>query len=131
MALQPLFIEGCTQWYDPLQVIPFGDLRVKASLPLSEAYRSLARPSSPAGAKAFTMCSNLLDAIDVSPKADKILLSTYLSSLLKRPCSLNLPFVQFSKNLRSSQHSFHTLYPRNGGPEWTRTIDPRLIKAVL
>ena len=41
--------------FDPRQVIPFGNPRVKASLPLSVAYRSLARPSSSAGAKAFTM----------------------------------------------------------------------------
>ena len=39
----------------PLQVIPFGNLRVKANLRLSEAYRSLSRPSSPVCAKAFTM----------------------------------------------------------------------------
>ena len=37
------------------RVIPFGNPRVKASLPLSVAYRSFARPSSSAGAKAFTM----------------------------------------------------------------------------
>ena len=36
-------------------VTPFGDARVKAYLPLSVAYRSFARPSSSAGAKAFTM----------------------------------------------------------------------------
>jgi hypothetical protein len=39
----------------PLQVILFGDPRVTACLRLSEAYRSLSRPSSPASAKAFTM----------------------------------------------------------------------------
>ncbi len=36
-------------------VFPFGNLRVKASLRLTEAYRSLARPSSPTEAKAFTV----------------------------------------------------------------------------
>ena len=41
----------------PSQVIPFGNLRVKACLPLSVAYRSLPRPSSPIGTKAFIMCS--------------------------------------------------------------------------
>ncbi len=68
-----LCIEGCTQRYEPLQVIPFGNLRVKASLPLSEAYRSLARPSSPAGAKAFTMCSKILDACSrwLAPASNK------------------------------------------------------------
>src|SRR5205085_1299824 len=39
------------------QVIPFGNLRVKACLPLSVAYRSLPRPSSPIGTKASMMRS--------------------------------------------------------------------------
>ena len=39
----------------PVQVTPLGNLRVKASLPLPEAYRSLARPSSSSGAKASTV----------------------------------------------------------------------------
>ena len=39
------------------RVSPFGNLRVKVSLPLTEAYRSLPRPSSPADAKASIMCS--------------------------------------------------------------------------
>ena len=41
------------------RVSPFGNLRIKACLPLPEAYRSLPRPSSPTGAKAFTMRSYL------------------------------------------------------------------------
>lgn len=96
MASQPLCIEGCTQRYEPLQVIPFGNLRVKASLPLSEAYRSLARPSSPAGAKAFTMCSKILDACSrwLAPASNKIL-----------SFSLLICLVQFSKNLSGSTAS--------------------------
>ena len=43
------------------RVAPFGDLRIKARLRLPEAYRSLPRPSSPAGAKASIMCSLQLD----------------------------------------------------------------------
>ena len=39
-----------------LRVTPFGNLRVKAYLPLSVAYRSLSRPSSPVGTKASIMC---------------------------------------------------------------------------
>ena len=38
------------------QVTPFGNLRIKAYLPLPEAYRSLSRPSSPVGTKASTVC---------------------------------------------------------------------------
>ena len=36
-------------------VAPFGDPRVKDLLHLTEAYRSLTRPSSPVRTKAFTM----------------------------------------------------------------------------
>ena len=39
-----------------MRVSPFGDLRITGYLHLPEAYRSLSRPSSPSGAKAFTMC---------------------------------------------------------------------------
>lgn len=42
--------------HDPHQVTPFGNPRINACLQLSEAYRSLPRPSSPAGAKASTTC---------------------------------------------------------------------------
>jgi hypothetical protein len=38
------------------RVTPFGHRRVIAYLPLSVAYRSLSRPSSPAGTKASIMC---------------------------------------------------------------------------
>ena len=45
------FLHLCIQYriirYDPDWVFPFGDLRVKAYLQLTEAYRSLTRPSSP------------------------------------------------------------------------------------
>ena len=39
----------------PRRVAPFGDLRVKACLRLTEAFRSLPRPSSTPGTKAFTV----------------------------------------------------------------------------
>ena len=41
--------------YEPEWVAPFGNPRVKACLRLTEAYRSLPRPSSTPGAKAFTV----------------------------------------------------------------------------
>jgi hypothetical protein len=41
--------------YEPEWVSPFGNPRVKACLRLTEAYRSLPRPSSTPGAKAFTV----------------------------------------------------------------------------
>ena len=40
---------------EPEWVAPFGNPRVKACLRLTEAYRSLPRPSSTPGAKAFTV----------------------------------------------------------------------------
>ncbi len=57
IALPPLYIQGGATRYDPGKVTPFGNLRVIACLPLSEAYRSLSRPSSPVGTKASAMCS--------------------------------------------------------------------------
>ena len=41
---------------EPEGVAPFGNLRVEACLRLTEAFRSLPRPSSTPGAKAFTVC---------------------------------------------------------------------------
>jgi hypothetical protein len=52
----PYFIQmRMTADYDS-RVFPFGNLRIKAYLPLPEAYRSLPRPSSPRIAKASTNC---------------------------------------------------------------------------
>ena len=48
-----LFIQVAMTEYYLRRVIPFGNLRVKACLPLTVAYRSLPRPSSPLGTKAF------------------------------------------------------------------------------
>ena len=42
-------------------VSPFGNLRVKAYLQLTAAYRSLSRPSSAPDAKAFVLCSFSLE----------------------------------------------------------------------
>ena len=38
------------------QVTPFGNRRVSGCVPLTDAYRSLSRPSSPSSTKAFTLC---------------------------------------------------------------------------
>ena len=45
------------QGINPCRVSPFGNLRINGYLRLSAAYRSLSRPSSASGAKAFTLCS--------------------------------------------------------------------------
>jgi hypothetical protein len=47
----------------PKWVSPFGDLRVTGYLRLTEAYRCLSRPSSPADAKASSVCPCLLPTI--------------------------------------------------------------------
>jgi hypothetical protein len=48
-AAPRLYIQRGAGGYDPTQVAPFGDPRIKACLRLPEAYRSLPRPSSPPG----------------------------------------------------------------------------------
>ena len=50
-----LWIQPGISRYYPGGVSPFGHPRVKACLQLTEAYRSLPRPSSTSGAKAFTV----------------------------------------------------------------------------
>ena len=45
----------------PVRVSPFGNLRVKAYVQLTAAYRSLSRPSSAPDAKAFPLRSCSLD----------------------------------------------------------------------
>ena len=46
-----------------MRVSPFGNLRIKAYLQLPEAYRSLSRPSSAPGAKAFPLRPLQLDQL--------------------------------------------------------------------
>ena len=50
-----LCIQMVIAGHDSSGVAPFGHLRIKACLPLPEAYRSLPRPSSPLCAKASTV----------------------------------------------------------------------------
>ena len=50
-----LWIQPGIPRHEPGWVAPFGDLRVEACLRLTGAYRSLPRPSSTSGAKAFTV----------------------------------------------------------------------------
>ena len=51
LCIQPGIPQHDSRW-----VAPFGHLRVEACLQLTEAFRSLPRPSSTSGAKAFTVC---------------------------------------------------------------------------
>ena len=52
LAPGPYLVQDRVAGHCPRRVFPFGNLRIKACLPLPEAYRSLPRPSSPADAKA-------------------------------------------------------------------------------
>ena len=56
LALTRLWIQRGVFRHYPERVAPFGDPRVSGCLHLSEAYRSLPRPSSPSRAKASTVC---------------------------------------------------------------------------
>ena len=47
----------------PMWIAPFGHLRINVCLQLPAAFRSLPRPSSASGAKAFPLCSFLLDRL--------------------------------------------------------------------
>ena len=56
LASLRLCIQRAMTGHDSRRVPPFGHPRVKACLQLTEAYRSLPRPSSPSRAKASTVC---------------------------------------------------------------------------
>ena len=55
LAPSTLCVQAEVVRHDPHQVSPFGHPRIKACLPLPEAYRSWPRPSSPLCAKASTV----------------------------------------------------------------------------
>ena len=50
-----------SDWSSTSRVSPFGYLRINGYVHLPAAFRSLSRPSSALIAKAFTLCSFLLD----------------------------------------------------------------------
>ena len=68
-------------------VTPFGNPRINGCLLLTEAYRSLSRPSSPNSSKASTMDPYLLDHITLLPLSRtpaKLLLSSAGALLCQR-----------------------------------------------
>ena len=85
LAAKPYLIWTSSTGHYPRWVFPFGNLRIKAYLPLPEAYRSLSRPSSPADAKAsimrpFELDQNRYKLVDVmSYVSDSLCLSTVKS----------------------------------------------------
>ena len=97
-------------------VPPFGDLRIKAYVPLPAAYRSLSRPSSAPDAKAFPLRSFSLDLlsriIGLHKKSQRLSLKSqcsgvpsfatsllaFVSLLLPCSCFLRLRlFIRFSR----------------------------------
>ena len=81
--------EGDTQGL-PEWVAPFGNLRVNGYLRLTEAYRSLSRPSSPADAKASPMCP-------CSLPTTPLVFQDPLKDGSSRPPPLQVPCIQHWK----------------------------------
>ena len=95
------------------QVTPFGNLRIKAHLRLPEAYRSLARPSSPVSTKASTVCPLKLDSnFEISHAASGPLAETFTT--LCRPCGLP-----------TARHLHAGLCRKNYICIWDSNISPR------
>ena len=101
-------------------VSQFGNLRIEAYLQLPAAYRSLSRPSSAPDAKAFTLCSSLLELLSFAffawvsqiifynEKAFSLqctfvhrTLLSFGSRLLFRACGQIVVFHDFQKDLQN------------------------------
>ncbi len=94
------------------RVSPFGNLRIKACVPLPEAYRSLLRPSSPDEAKASINCCNWsMQTLTYSRRLFYPL--TFLTLNFQRTKLL----VTRTTFCEAPPQHFRNL--RNGGPRWT------------
>ena len=113
IALPVLCIQTGATPNDWCRVSPFGNLRIKACVPLPEAYRSLLRPSSPDEAKASTDCCNWFMQTSI--------LGVYLT---------HLHFILTQKLSKNEIRDFEFHYDHrcptpqcavreNGGPRWT------------
>jgi hypothetical protein len=102
--------------YDRCRVSPFGNLRIKACVPLPEAYRSLLRPSSPDDAKASINCCNwFMQTLTI--------LGVYFTHLhivltlnFQRTKSVDLAYVIATRRPTSDSRRRSG---ENGGPRWT------------
>jgi hypothetical protein len=88
-AFRPYCIQAGISRYEAGRVAPFGNLRIKACLPLPEAYRSLPRPSSPTDAKAFTMRPLQLDQKYFGQFFNSIYFNTFFGEELYLPFLCN------------------------------------------
>src|SRR5436305_13506267 len=96
-------------------VSPFGNLRIKACVPLPEAYRSLLRPSSPDEAKASINCCNwFMQTLNI--------LGVYLTHLhIKTTLNFQRTKSFDFENIVLPPVPNPGFRPkgRNGGPRWT------------
>ena len=114
--------------YNRRRVSPFGNLRIKACVPLPEAYRSLLRPSSPDDAKASINCCNwFMQTPTILGVYSTYLQFTYISNF----------YLKLSKNksvLRSCDLPPNPQLRRSGvrkmvGPDGLEPSTPRLSSA--
>ena len=104
-------------------VAPFGHPRISACLPLPGAYRSLPRPSSPAGTKASIVCPYALDQFKPDLSTEVACPSLFNCQRAKKSlCAVGppphgaAPFAAFAAI---------------GGRAWNRTRDLILIRDAL
>ena len=89
------------------RVSPFGNLRIKACVPLPEAYRSLLRPSSPDEAKASINCCNwFMQTLTYSRRLSYLLTLTTLQTFKEQ-----------------NRFDFETLMPLVPNPRIRRTAE--------
>ena len=108
-------------------VVPFGNPRVKVCLPLSEAYRSLPRPSSASNAKAFTIYFHSLHTIKyISTK----LCASFSGQYVKELIFFKLQQISIPGTIKSATYCYlHSFYFH--GANRDRTCDILLAKQAL
>ena len=127
-------------WAFPSQVSPFGYLRIDTYLRFPAAFRSLSRPSSASGAKAFPLCSFLLDRLiylyisECSSDTTFLFFALDLSKTLF--CSMCFIFLTLFSSMFSFQGAFstsvyYTCFRWPNGDCEIRTRDPLLARQVL
>ena len=142
-----LCVQRMLHVHSNMQVSPFGNPWINAHLQLPTAYRSLSRPSSAPSAKAFPLCSFLLDSFPYqrSPSGPVELYETlkfhkvFSGKIVSYPFSFALPvsrfsllsIIQFSRCVIGSAIHALTFPCESGGLRWTRTIDLTLIRRAL
>ena len=134
---EALCIQTPVSRHDSGWVSPFGNPRIKACLPLPEAYRSLPRPSSPTDAKASTVRPSLLDQKMVNVAAQssvKIVLPVSMQmSKNQKYCRLQIDDFRLGPSSAFYHQSpiFNRQSAMLSGRAWIRTRDLVLIRDAL